>query len=183
MKDHRMPMRYWLMLPIMGGVLASSATWLLAQGAVAPRQLAYVEETVTSYRPVQQRVIIPVREYRTETRLHGWWNPFREPHLAQHQVPVTRWEERVQTTYAPVIERKYRPVTETSMRTMPPLKLATRPQTLGARQLYDELPMVAVQAPPAGTRTAQAPATTLAPQTFKPAPRSSAGNSRFLTPK
>ena len=133
MKDHGMSMRYWLVLPIMGGVLSGGGSSLLAQGAVAPRQLAYVEETVTSYRPVQQRGIVPVREYRTETRLHGWWNPFREPHLAQHQIPVTRWEERIQTTYAPVVERKYRPVTETSMRTMPPLKLATRPRSPGPR--------------------------------------------------
>ena len=178
-------MRKRILLTLAGGALLASTATLHAQApAFAPPQVAYVEEQVTSYRPAQQRVIVPVRQYRTETRLHGWWNPFREPHLAQHQVPVTRWEERIQTNYVPVTQRRYRPVMETSGRTMPPLLLATRPQSQvspGARQLYDNPPMVAMEAPP--TRTAQAPTSTLVPHTLKPAARSPSTGLRPLTPR
>lgn len=168
-----MKKRRWMVLPLtLGAILASRAPAAAQAPAFAPPQVAYVERMETTYRPAQQRVIVPVREYRTETRLQGWWNPFREPQLVQRQVPHTHWEERIQTNYAPVTERRYRPVIETSGRVMPPLELATRPQSLAARpkQLLDDLPMVAVQATP--PRTAQAPVSSLVPQGYKPAARS-----------
>lgn len=172
-------------LSLCTGVAASiAASAAFAQApAFAPPQIAYVEEMVTTYKPTEQRVIVPVREYRSQTRLHGWWNPFREPHLATHQIPVTRWEERLQTTYAPVTQRRYRPVYETSGRVMPPLQLATRPQSMtqaaASRRLYDDLPVVAMQPPPGS----QTPRTTLVPQTYKPAPRSSTNELRPFTPR
>jgi hypothetical protein len=169
---------FWAGLAIIGLLLFAGAA--NAQNAPLPGQLAYREQVVNTLQPVQQRVIVPVREYRTETRLHGWWNPFREPQLVEHRVPTTRWEERIQTSYVPVPKREFRPVLETSYREAPPLQLAIRPprtiargvvQATDRRQLYDDLPLVALQAPPPGARTALVPSTTLAPQTFKPAAR------------
>ncbi len=180
-----MSMRRWIVLPLVGTALLGSAALLRAQApAFAPPQMAFVEEKVTTFSPSQQRVIVPVREYRTVTRLRGWWNPFREPQLVQRQVPVTRWEERIQTNYTPVTQRRYRPVMETSARVMPPLLLATRPETAAAQRsqpLHDDLPMVAMEAPP--PRTAQVPTTTLVPQTYKPAARSPSSGLRPLTPR
>jgi hypothetical protein len=79
---------------------------LLAQD-IRGQSPAFVEQPVTVFRPVQQRVIVPVREYRVQERWESWWNPFREPRLVTRHVPVTRWEERQQTSYIPVIERRY----------------------------------------------------------------------------
>lgn len=185
MKGHHMSMRQWAVLPLVGASIIGSAALLYAQApAFAPPQVAFVEENITTLRPSQQRVIVPVREQRTVTRLQGWWNPFREPQLVQRQVPVTRWEERIQTNYTPVTQRRFRPVIETSARQMPPLILATRPEEIAARgsqQLLDDLPMVAMDAPPA--RTAQTPTSTLVPQTYKPAARSPSNGLRPLTPR
>ena len=133
-------------------------------GAQTPAnsQLTYVEQHVTTHRPVQQRVIVPVVEYRERTRLQGIWNPT----WVTQRVPITRWEERIQT------RRTYRPILETSARQLPPLQLAERPRatatTPRALRLYDDLPMVAIEAPPPGTRTAQQPNTVLQSREFKP---------------
>lgn len=139
--------------------------------APANAQLTYAEQYVTTQRPVQQRVIVPVVEYRERTRLQGLWNPT----WVTQRVPVTRWEERIQTTYLPETRRTYRPILETSARQLQPVQLAERPRTTTAAattprslRLYDDLPMVAIDAPPPGTRTAQQPNTVLQPREFKP---------------
>lgn len=94
-------------------------------------ETVYVEQHVTSYQPVQRRVIVPVREIRPETRLHGWWNPFREPYSAVHYVPQTRWEERIETAYVPVTKRQYVAQQQTSLtgQPSPPIKFAQKPAT------------------------------------------------------
>lgn len=137
----------------------------------ANAQLTYAEQFVTTHRPVQQRVIVPVVEYRERTRLHGLWNPT----WVTQRVPVTRWEERIQTTYLPETRRTYRPILETSARQLKPVQLAERPRSTTAAattprslRLYDDLPMVAIEAPPPGTRTAQQPNTVLQSREFKP---------------
>lgn len=172
-----MLMRRLVPCVLLGGLLWPTARSADAQ--TAPGQLAYVEQNVVNYQPVQQRVIVPVQQYRTVNRLEGWWNPFGQAHWVQRQVPVTRWEERIQTSYVPVTQRQYRPVIETSMRQLPPLQLATRPRAAQAipsgGRLYDDLPMVAITSPPPVAQTAQTPRTTLAPQTFKPAARAPVG--------
>ncbi len=136
----------------------------------ANAQLTYAEQYVTTQRPVQQRVIVPVVEYRERTRLQGLWNPT----WVTQRVPVTRWEERIQTTYVPETRRTYRPILETSARQLKPVQLAERPRTTAAAttprslRLYDDPPMVAIEAPPPGTRTAQQPPTVLQSREFKP---------------
>lgn len=168
------------------------ALMLLSGARLANGQAtALVEQQVTQYQPVQQRVIVPVREYRTVTRLHGWWNPFREPHYATHHVPVTRWVEQVQTTYVPVTRLQYRAETVASSKPAPPLVLATGNPPLFAQRyapfaapalpvqganvaarpalrLYDDPPMVAVQ-PVGSGRLASRPAPAAAPAV--PAPQ------------
>lgn len=186
-RDRILPdLRRWSLLVSACCALGLPATVAFGQTpATGQQQIAYVEQMVTTYRPTQQRVIVPVREYRTETRLHGWWNPFREPYVAQRQVPVTRWVERIQTTAVPVAERRYRPVIETSTRVMPPIEFAARPQASSAPaapRLYDDLPMVAAQAP--ATKSAQpTPTTALVPQPLKPASRSPNTGLRPLSPR
>lgn len=150
-----------------------------AQAQSPPGDLALVEQPVTTWQPVTQRVIVPVRTYHTERRVHGWWNPFQEPHVAYHQVPTTRWEERLQTTYVPVTRRQFAFRPHTGSQPLPPLVFATPPSVptaiaqqrpAGLRpppELYDQPRLVAVPPPAANARTAQAPATT----TLVPRPR------------
>lgn len=54
----------------------------------------YRPQTVTEARPEARTVYTPVVEYQWEPRLHGRWNPFRQPAVAYHHVPVARWEAR-----------------------------------------------------------------------------------------
>jgi hypothetical protein len=166
-------------------LLMVSLPLLIAAGAQAqspPGDLALIEQPVTTWQPVTQRVIVPVRTYHTERRVHGWWNPFQEPHVAYHQVPTTRWEERLQTTYAPVTRRQFSFRPHTGTQPLPPLVFATPPrmptavarsQPSGVRpppQLYDQPRLVAVPPPAAASpaRTAQTPATN---STLVPRPR------------
>jgi hypothetical protein len=68
-----------------------------------PREeVVYRSRLTTEYRPVQRTIVVPRVEYVYEQRLHGWWNPFVEPHVAYHLVPRTRWETRQQTVQLPV---------------------------------------------------------------------------------
>ncbi len=50
--------------------------------------------TVTETKPETRTVFTPVVQHQWEPRLHGRWNPFRQPTVAYHHVPVARWETR-----------------------------------------------------------------------------------------
>lgn len=55
-------------------------------------QTVFRPQTVTESRPEPRTIYTPVMEYRWEPRLEGRWNPFRQPAVAYHHVPQTRWE-------------------------------------------------------------------------------------------
>jgi hypothetical protein len=136
---------------------------------VSAETITYREELVTENRTAQQRVIVPVREYRMQSRLTNTWEPIHGPSWVPARVPYYRWEERLQTTSRPMVRRAYRPVFETSTTPPRPVILAERPRRGAAAQSprpYDNPPVVAVQPPEA--RTAQAPATILKPRELKP---------------
>ncbi len=69
--------------------------------APAGYEFAYGERMVTTYRPVQQHVIVPVRESFPRTPLlnFGGALPYYET--------KTRWEERWETNYVPSTQRQY----------------------------------------------------------------------------
>ncbi len=71
----------------------------------APATTVYTPETVVETRPVARRTYRPVVEYRWVPKVEGRWNPFRQPAVAYHHVPETRWESRDEV------------VNETAMRT------------------------------------------------------------------
>lgn len=58
------------------------------------RQTVYRQQRVTETKPQARTVYTPVIEYKWEPRVHGRWNPFREPTVAYHHVPHARWEQR-----------------------------------------------------------------------------------------
>ncbi|EMI16776.1 putative secreted protein [Rhodopirellula maiorica SM1] len=57
-------------------------------------QTVYRPQTVTETKPESRTVYTPVIQYEWQPRLEGRWNPFRQPTLAYHHVPQTRWESR-----------------------------------------------------------------------------------------
>ena len=59
-------------------------------------QTVYRPQTVTETKPEARTVYTPVLEYKWEPRLEGRWNPFRQPTVAYHHVPTTRWEARAE---------------------------------------------------------------------------------------
>ncbi len=54
----------------------------------------YRPQTVTETTPKVRTVYTPVVEYKLEPRVHGRWNPFRNPTVAYHHVPQAHWEAR-----------------------------------------------------------------------------------------
>ena len=59
-------------------------------------QTLYRPQTVTETRPENRTVYTPVLQYQWEPRVHGRWNPFRQPTVAYHQVPRCHWEAQNQ---------------------------------------------------------------------------------------
>ncbi|MFK8114849.1 MAG: hypothetical protein AB8B91_21790 [Rubripirellula sp.] len=57
-------------------------------------QTVYRPQTVSETRPESRTVYTPVVEYKWEPKLHGRWNPFRQPTVAYHHTPSTHWEAR-----------------------------------------------------------------------------------------
>lgn len=64
---------------------------------VSEQRTVYRPETVTETKPEVRTVYMPVVEHQWQPRLHGRWNPFRQPTVAYHHVPVARWEARAET--------------------------------------------------------------------------------------
>lgn len=71
------------------------------------------EQVFTELRDAHRSYYLPVTEYRWEPRWHAIWNPFRDPTLAYHWVPKTRWELYTETVHLPVTTRKMVPVQRT----------------------------------------------------------------------
>ena len=57
-------------------------------------QTVYRPQTVIETKPETRTIYTPVVEYNWEARVEGRWNPFRQPRVAYHHVPNTRWEAR-----------------------------------------------------------------------------------------
>ncbi|WP_231612198.1 hypothetical protein [Novipirellula galeiformis] len=57
-------------------------------------QTIYRPQTVTETKPEARTVYTPIVQYEWQPRLEGRWNPFRQPTVAYHSVPQTRWESR-----------------------------------------------------------------------------------------
>ncbi|HTN77482.1 MAG TPA: hypothetical protein VL096_19620, partial [Pirellulaceae bacterium] len=79
-------------------MLASIALWPRCAGAAPTQEVIMNEQVTTTYRPLQRHVVVPIREYRTRTWTHGWWNPFATPKVVNYHIPETRWEERMETS-------------------------------------------------------------------------------------
>ncbi len=77
------------------------------------QETVYRDRWVTQTREHCTTVWVPVTEYRVETRLHGWWNPFQAPVVAHYYVPTTRWEPRTRVVRVPVTVRQLVPETRT----------------------------------------------------------------------
>ncbi|HXT61274.1 MAG TPA: hypothetical protein VN699_21715 [Pirellulales bacterium] len=70
--------------------------------------------------------IVPVTEYRLEARWRGRYNPFVQPYLAQHLVPYTRYETRVESVKVPVTSRQLLPITSTVRVPVPTQRVVER---------------------------------------------------------
>jgi hypothetical protein len=57
-------------------------------------RVLYRPQTITDVKNEARTTYTPVVEYKWEPRLHGRWNPFTQPTIAYHHVPVTRWEAK-----------------------------------------------------------------------------------------
>ncbi|MEM6981072.1 MAG: hypothetical protein AAF539_15535 [Planctomycetota bacterium] len=57
-------------------------------------QTVYTPETVTRAKPEIRRTYQPVTQFSWQPRIEGRWNPFRQPRVAYHHVPETRWQAR-----------------------------------------------------------------------------------------
>jgi len=57
-------------------------------------QTVFRPQTITETKPESRTIYTPVVEYNWEPRLHGRWNPFRQPAVAYHHIPKTYWEPR-----------------------------------------------------------------------------------------
>ena len=70
------------------------------QVVYTPKWREEQQETVRAY-------YTPVTEYRWKTQIHGRWNPFLQPFIAQSWVPVTRWERRTEVVQVPVRRQEW----------------------------------------------------------------------------
>lgn len=162
------------------GILASALPALAQQTVPLNQEVVLSEQSVITYRPVQKRVVAPIKEYHAETRVSNWWNPFKQPHYTVHYVPSLRWEERMETSYIPQTHKQYIAETRVSQAAPQPLVLAQRPVKPVAIpahvasqpvalpvRMQDSLPMVPVVATRPATTYRQAqihePHSTLVP--------------------
>ena len=113
----------------------------------SPATTVYTPETVVETRPVTRRTYRPVVEYRWVPKVEGRWNPFRQPAVAYHHVPQTRWESRDEV------------VNETATRTQWTARTTSPASSLAAATVrYEPVGQVATAgtAPPAAASEALA---------------------------
>jgi hypothetical protein len=143
--------RGWLAVAVLAPwVIAASATADevrdVEENGVTYREVhRKISEPVTEYQCVDQQrttgfreqlnvqmcdqthsYIVPVTEYRLEARWRGRYNPFVQPYLAQHLVPYTRYETRVETVKVPVTSRQLLPITSTVRVPVPTQRVVER---------------------------------------------------------
>ncbi|MCM2371625.1 hypothetical protein [Aporhodopirellula aestuarii] len=56
------------------------------------QETVFKPKTVVETRPTTRRIYTPVTEFRWVPKVEGRWNPFRQPTVAYHHVPETRWQ-------------------------------------------------------------------------------------------
>ncbi|EMI57919.1 hypothetical protein [Rhodopirellula sallentina] len=81
---------------------------------IAKRQeTVYKPKTVVESRPATRRTYTPVTEFRWVPRVEGRWNPFRQPTVAYHHVPETRWQARDEVVTETKTQVQWEAVTQT----------------------------------------------------------------------
>ncbi|EMI40297.1 hypothetical protein [Rhodopirellula sp. SWK7] len=81
---------------------------------IAQRQeTVYKPKTVVETRPTTRRTYTPVTEFRWVPRVEGRWNPFRQPTVAYHHVPETRWQSRDEVIAETKTQVQWEAVTQT----------------------------------------------------------------------
>ena len=77
------------------------------------QRTVYRRQCQTEMRDTYRTVMVPVTEYRRESRWVGRWNPFVEPYLVEYNVPRTRWEPRTEVVKTPFVTAEMVPETLT----------------------------------------------------------------------
>ncbi len=77
------------------------------------KQTVYQPKTVTETRPITRRTYTPVTEFRWQPHVEGRWNPFRQPTVAYHHVPETRWQARDEVMSETTTQVQWEAVTQT----------------------------------------------------------------------
>jgi hypothetical protein len=77
------------------------------------QQTVYKPKTVVETKPTTRRTYLPVTEYRWVPKVEGRWNPFRQPAVAYHHVPETRWQANDQVVAETTTQVQWEPVTQT----------------------------------------------------------------------
>lgn len=73
----------------------------------------YQPKTVVETRPTTRRTYTPVTEFRWTPQVEGRWNPFRQPTVAYHHVPETRWQARDEVVSETTTQVQWEAVTQT----------------------------------------------------------------------
>jgi hypothetical protein len=106
---------------------------VMDQQFVTQQQTYLQPELVTTTRPLQRTLMIPVTQYELQTKWHGRWNPFVQPSLGYHYVPRTRFEPRVETIHVPSTETRYLQKTEMVQVPSPQLRVEKREEYVWER--------------------------------------------------
>lgn len=77
------------------------------------QQTVYQPKTVVETRPTTRRTYTPVTEFRWMPHVEGRWNPFRQPTVAYHHVPQTRWQARDEVVSETTTQVQWEAVTQT----------------------------------------------------------------------
>ena len=72
-------------------------------------QTVYRERLTTESQPLTRTYLTPVTRYEWQPRVHGTWNPFVQPYVAYHWVPVMQWERTVEESTQHVTRRELVP--------------------------------------------------------------------------
>lgn len=77
------------------------------------KKTVYKPKTVVETRPTTLRTFMPVTEFRWVPKVEGRWNPFRQPTVAYHHVPETRWQANEQVIAQTQTKVQWEAVTQT----------------------------------------------------------------------
>ncbi len=71
------------------------------------------EKVSTETKSGSRTYYVPITEYVAQPYIEGRWNPFAQPYVAYHYVPVTRWEPRTEQYQVQVPNRELVPEKQT----------------------------------------------------------------------